>query len=68
MSAIMSTATLMVGLVSLASAYIVDPPTTAAADTIQDCSAWYVVAGGESCASIAADQWITVDQFNAYVS
>jgi hypothetical protein len=68
MSAIMSTATLMVGFISLASAYIIDPPTTAAADTIQDCSAWYVVAGGESCASIAADQWITVDQFNAYVS
>ncbi|RYO12263.1 hypothetical protein AA0111_g12605 [Alternaria arborescens] len=62
----MSTATLMVGFISLASAYIIDPPTTAAADTIQDCSAWYVVAGGESCASIAADQWITVDQFNAY--
>ncbi|KAH8707645.1 hypothetical protein GQ44DRAFT_763543 [Phaeosphaeriaceae sp. PMI808] len=39
MSAIMSTATLIVGLISLASAYIVDPPTTAAADTIQDYSA-----------------------------
>ncbi|KAH7380031.1 hypothetical protein BKA66DRAFT_442362 [Pyrenochaeta sp. MPI-SDFR-AT-0127] len=66
MPTVVSTFAILAGLISLVPAYIVEPPTTASPDTIQDCSAWYVVAGGETCASIAVDSWITIDQFNLY--
>jgi hypothetical protein len=67
MFTVTSTVAVLAVLISLVPAYIIEPPTTAAPDTIQDCSAWYVVAGGDTCASIAGDQWITVDQFSSYV-
>jgi hypothetical protein len=53
--------------VAFASAYLVDPPTTASSDTIQDCSSWQVVVAGNTCASIADNWFITTLQFAAYV-
>jgi hypothetical protein len=51
-----------------ASAYIIDPPTTAAADTVQDCSAWHVAETGNTCDQIAENYWITPEDFASYVS
>lgn len=56
------------GLVGLARAYLVDPPTTAASDTIQDCSNWAVVTSTDKCQSIADSWGITLAQFQSYVS
>jgi hypothetical protein len=55
-------------IIGLASAYLVDPPTTASADTIQDCSSWQVVTAEDTCVSIADSWFITAVQFAAYVS
>lgn len=48
-------------------AYIVDPPTTALPDTVQDCSAWVVAGPGESCNNLANEFLISIYQFAAYV-
>lgn len=50
-------------------AYLEDPPTTAAPDTIQDCSWWHVAEAGDECTAIA-DVWsISVSDFTlVYVS
>ncbi|KAK6857297.1 hypothetical protein PG990_010859 [Apiospora arundinis] len=42
------------------------PPTTAAPDTIRDCTYWQVAAAEDTCDSIAAYWGITLDQFKAY--
>lgn len=55
-------------LPALGAAYQVDPPSTAAPDTIQDCTYWQVAASDDTCASISAWWGITLEQFNAYVS
>jgi hypothetical protein len=56
-------------LVSLATCYLVDPPTTAANDTIQDCTNWVVVTATDTCTSIASSYAITLQQFEVeYVS
>jgi hypothetical protein len=52
---------------ALASAYLVDPPTFAAADTIKDCSAWHIAVTGDTCELIAENNWITAKQFQSYV-
>jgi len=59
---------LFLGVVPLVSAYLIEPPTTAASNTIQDCSAWHVAAMGDVCTKITDDNWITVEQFQSYVS
>jgi len=51
-----------------AAQYTVDPPTTAAPDTIQDCTWWRVAAENDTCASISQSFYLTLDQFEAYVS
>ena len=55
-------------LARLAQSYTVDPPTTAPADTIQDCTNWYVGVAGDSCSTIAANYFIDVSQLYRYVS
>lgn len=52
----------------LGAAYLEDPPTTAAPDTIADCSAWHVAAENETCASISKSWYITEAQFVVWVS
>jgi hypothetical protein len=61
-------AALFLGLWSSTSAYLVDPPSTASADTVSDCSGWHVPTIGDSCDSIAEGWLITTKDFIAYVS
>lgn len=51
----------------LGAAYLVDPDTPAASDTIEDCTYWAVAAENDTCASISANWGITLEQFNTYV-
>ena len=53
---------------SSVAAYLEEPPTTAAADTVSDCSNWHVVASGDTCDSIAKDWYISTDNLRSYVS
>ena len=50
-----------------ATAYIVNPPASAAPSTIQDCTNWYIPVTGDTCQSIAYAYGLTPDQFVAYV-
>ncbi|KAH6639792.1 hypothetical protein C7974DRAFT_389209 [Boeremia exigua] len=47
-------------------AYLDEPPTTAAPDTIPECSLWHIVTETDTCASISADWFITEAQFSTY--
>ncbi|KAJ9143047.1 LysM domain-containing protein [Pleurostoma richardsiae] len=60
--------TALLGLhLSLACAYLTDPPTTADPNTVSDCSYWVVAASGDSCTAIAADYGISeIDFENIY--
>lgn len=50
-------------------AYLEDPPTEAAPDTIQDCSWWHVAESGDTCVDIAAANGISLSDFSTvYVS
>lgn len=50
-------------------AYIEEPPTTADANTVSDCSWWVVAATGDTCTAIAEDWSISVSDFElVYVS
>lgn len=51
---------------SSVAAYLEEPPTTAAADTVSDCSNWHVVASGDTCDSIAKDWYISTDNLRSY--
>jgi hypothetical protein len=52
-----------------ATCYIVDPPTTAPNDTIQDCTNWVVASSTINCQTIASNYSITLKQFEVdYVS
>lgn len=51
----------------LGAAYIVDPPSTAAPDTIVDCTYWQVATDTDTCANISAYWGLTVAQFTTYV-
>ncbi|KAK6073694.1 LysM domain-containing protein [Seiridium cupressi] len=46
--------------------YLVDPPTTAAPDTIQDCTYWEVTASNDTCTNISENWCITLAQFYTY--
>lgn len=59
---------LVATLGGLAHAYLIDPPTTAASDTVQDCSNWVVVSSSDKCLTLADDNGITLAQFQIYVS
>ena len=52
----------------LAHAYLIEPPTTALSDTIQDCTNWVVVSSSDKCLTLADDNAITLAQFQTYVS
>ncbi|KAK8071506.1 hypothetical protein PG997_011709 [Apiospora hydei] len=49
-----------------AAQFPVDPPTTAAPDTIRDCTYWQVAVENDTCASISEYWGITLEQFEAY--
>lgn len=51
----------------LSTAYLVEPDTPAAPDTIEDCTYWQVATETDTCESIARDWAITLEQFNTYV-
>ncbi|KAK8091448.1 LysM domain-containing protein [Apiospora hydei] len=51
---------------ALVSAYTVDPPTTAPADTIQDCTNWAVATSSDTCESLAEYGFITLDDVYRY--
>ncbi|KAG4436701.1 hypothetical protein IFR05_007815 [Cadophora sp. M221] len=53
-------------VVLTATAYLEPPPTTAASDTIQDCSWWEVATSKTQCESIQATWFITAAQFKTY--
>ncbi|KAI1108517.1 carbohydrate-binding module family 50 protein [Nemania sp. NC0429] len=53
-------------LISLTLGYLVDPPTTAPSDTVEDCSNWAVASSDDTCESIADDNFITLSQLYAY--
>lgn len=50
-----------------AAAYTVEPPSTAAPDTLEDCTLWQVAADSDTCASIEEYWFITDLQFMNYV-
>jgi hypothetical protein len=53
----------------LSAAYTVDPPSTVAPDTIEDCTLWAVATSTDTCAQlIEAGYGLTLEQFNAYVT
>lgn len=58
----------LTSILGLVGAYLVDPPTTAAQDTIQDCSNWQVVTAADKCQAIADNNGITLAQLQTYVS
>ena len=58
---------LLASLSGLAKAYLIDPPTTAASDTVQDCSNWVVVTATDKCQDLADGNGITLTQFQTYV-
>ncbi|KAH7625384.1 hypothetical protein B0T09DRAFT_62838 [Sordaria sp. MPI-SDFR-AT-0083] len=49
-----------------ARAYLVDPPTTAAPDTAEECSNWMVAENSSTCEEIAEYNWITVTQLKRW--
>jgi hypothetical protein len=51
----------------LVGAYLIDPPTTAAQDTISDCSNWQIVSASDQCQTIAESNGITLSQLQTYV-
>ena len=53
---------------SLSSAWLVPPPSTADPATVQDCSGWTTIAASTTCASIARDNAVSVSDFILYVS
>ncbi|KAI1281721.1 carbohydrate-binding module family 50 protein [Xylaria sp. FL0933] len=53
-------------LIPLTLGYLVDPPTTAPSNTIQDCSGWAVATSTDTCESIADDNFITLSQLYTY--
>ncbi|PVH93333.1 carbohydrate-binding module family 50 protein [Periconia macrospinosa] len=57
---------MITGFSQQAEAYLVDPPTTAAVDTIQDCSNWVVVTNTDKCQDLAIGNGLTEVQFQAY--
>lgn len=62
-----SRALTLVGLslhIGKVAAYLENPPTEAASDTIQDCSWWHVAESGDSCDDIAAANGISLSDFN----
>lgn len=63
--------TFVLGLAALlalgAAQYQVDPPTTAAPDTIKDCTWWQVASSTDTCLSISENSFITLEQFYTYV-
>lgn len=61
------TAAITLGLSVFASAYTIDPPTTAPSDTIQDCTNWVVAESSDTCSAFAADGAITLSQVYSYV-
>ncbi|CAG5165608.1 uncharacterized protein ALTATR162_LOCUS6815 [Alternaria atra] len=48
---------LLCTLASAASAYLVDPPTTAAPDTVPNCSKWQIAEPGWSSCNQVASAW-----------
>ncbi|KAI3336889.1 carbohydrate-binding module family 50 protein [Xylariaceae sp. AK1471] len=53
-------------LISLTLGYLVDPPTTAPSNTIQDCSYWAMASSDDTCESIADGNHITLSQLYTY--
>lgn len=52
----------------LSAAWLVDPPTTAAPDTIQDCTFWAVAEREESTCKALVDSWMfSMRLFKLYV-
>lgn len=57
---------ILAALLTVSSAYLVDPPTTAPSNTIADCSNWAIVTSADTCQSLADANFITLAQFNTY--
>lgn len=66
--AIMKVVLFLSALIAQAVAYLEPPPTTAASNTIADCSYWAIASSVDTCASISNNNFITLAQFNLYVS
>ncbi|KAH7311453.1 hypothetical protein B0I35DRAFT_438110 [Stachybotrys elegans] len=69
MAAVMRLASIVTitSLLGLSAAqYIVDPPTTAAPDTILDCTYWHVALANDTCDVIIEYPWLTLEEFYTY--
>ncbi|KAM7192209.1 hypothetical protein V8F33_008483 [Rhypophila sp. PSN 637] len=53
-------------LSSPALAWLVDPPTTAPADTVQDCTFWTVAGSSDTCRSLADDNFVSVTELHRW--
>jgi hypothetical protein len=51
----------------LSAAFSVDPDTTAAPDTIEDCTYWQVASDTDTCASMTEYWGLPLEQFTTYV-
>ncbi|KEY73229.1 hypothetical protein S7711_10817 [Stachybotrys chartarum IBT 7711] len=49
-----------------AAQYTVDPPTTAAPDTILDCTYWHVALANDTCEVVNEYPWLTLEEFYTY--
>lgn len=63
----LSGSSILVALPCLVAAYPVEPPSTAAPDTIADCTFWQVATESDTCTSIAEYWGLTEAQIVAYV-
>ncbi|KAK1756638.1 hypothetical protein QBC47DRAFT_298828 [Echria macrotheca] len=59
------TAHILFFLLSVCSAYLTDPPTTADPKTVSDCSNWIVAKAGDKCDEIASEFSISVTDFGS---
>lgn len=64
---VLYSAALQLAQLAAVNAYTVDPPTTAPAGTLEDCTNWYVGVAGAACSSIATDYFINISQLYRYV-
>jgi hypothetical protein len=51
----------------IVAAYPVDPPSTAGADTVDDCTYWHIAAVAETCSDMAEYWGLTEAQLATYV-
>lgn len=58
----------LLAFITPALGYLIDPPTTAPDNTVQDCTNWAVATSSDTCESIADDNFLSLSDPYKYVS